>query len=115
MTLPAASASALEAIVREQRERSSDGRSRVIGIRAQPTWEVGPLTIDGESVRVVGCTSALAVRAVLAEGGDPDEWLVILTDRDEREPRTATQLPDAKGGILAELVIPCCCVAHATG
>jgi PglZ domain len=85
VTLPAASPSALEAIVRRQRERSRDGRGRVIGVRAQPTWEAGPLTVDGESVRVVGCTSALAVRAELAERGDPAEWLVILTDRDERD------------------------------
>ncbi len=85
MTAPAATPSALEAIVREQRQRSSDGRSRVVGVRAQPTWEAGPLTVDGESIRVVGCASALAVRAELAERDDPSEWLVILTDRDPRD------------------------------
>ena len=85
MTAPAASPSALEAIVREQRQRSSDGRSRVVGVRAKPSWEGGPLTVDGESVRVVACASALAVRAELAERDDPSEWLVILTDRDPRD------------------------------
>jgi len=85
VTAPAASPSALEAIVREQQQRSSDGRSRVVGVRAQPTWEAGPLTVDGESVRVVGCASALAVRAELAERDDPSEWLVILTDREPRD------------------------------
>ena len=47
MTAPAATPSALEAIVREQRRRSSDGRTRVVGVRAQPTWEGGPLTYLG--------------------------------------------------------------------
>jgi hypothetical protein len=43
------------------------------------------LTVDGEAVRVVGCPSTLAVRAELVEHDDPSEWLVILTDRDERD------------------------------
>jgi hypothetical protein len=85
VTLSAASPAAIEAIVREQRLRSGDGRGRVIGVRAQPTWTAGPLTVDGELVRVVGCGSTLAVRAELVEQGDLSEWLVILTDRDVRD------------------------------
>jgi hypothetical protein len=85
VSLPAATPSALEAVVREERQRASDGRSRVIGIRAQPTWQAGPLTVDGEAVRVVGCASSLAVRTELAQLDDPSEWLVILTDRDPHD------------------------------
>ena len=85
MTLPVASSSALEVVVRGERQRSSNGGGRVIGVRAQPVWESGPLLVDGEPVRVVGCASALAVRAELAERDDPSEWLVILTDRGARD------------------------------
>ncbi|MCP9485023.1 MAG: BREX-2 system phosphatase PglZ [Gaiellaceae bacterium MAG52_C11] len=54
-------------------------------MRALPAWTEPPFSLEGDPVRVVGCPSSLAVRAELAERDDPTEWLVILTDRDERD------------------------------
>jgi hypothetical protein len=66
---------------------SDDGKCRtgVLGIRARPTWP-GPSDFpyaDFE-VRVVPCTSALAVRDALRQRRQ-GTWLVILTDRDESD------------------------------
>lgn len=85
MSLPTATRSSLEAIVREHQQRSTDARDRVIGVRARPAWAEPPFSLEGDPVRIVGCASSLAVRAELAERDDPTEWLVILTDRDERD------------------------------
>lgn len=86
MNLPAASRATIEALVRGQRLRDEQRPTRVIGVQARTDW-IGPASfaVDGESVRVVPCRSALEVRSQLAERDDPAEWLVLLTDRDERD------------------------------
>ena len=65
--------------------REGKQKSGVLGIRARPTWS-GPteFAYADFKVRVVPCTSALAVRDALRSRGD-GTWLVILTDRDERD------------------------------
>lgn len=57
-------------------------RSRVIGIHAQPFWNGPPsFTVDGTTVYVRACVSALAVREALAEHATrPDDVLVVITD-----------------------------------
>ena len=60
--------------------------ARVIGVHARPEWaEPASFTLEGEPIRVVPCRSALEVRVELVERDDPAEWLVLLTDRDERD------------------------------
>ena len=65
--------------------REGKQKSGVLGIRAKATWS-GPseFVYADFKVRVVPCTSALAVRDALRSRGD-GTWLVILTDRDERD------------------------------
>ncbi|MGH6691466.1 MAG: BREX-2 system phosphatase PglZ, partial [Gammaproteobacteria bacterium] len=65
--------------------RKSGSRSRIVGIQAQPVWS-GPesVTIDGSTVHVRPCVSALAVREALGEHADHSgDYLVIVTDVDD--------------------------------
>jgi len=75
------------AVVRSlvDRARERPERGRVIGVRATPD-QAAQRTLEhrGESVRVVPCVSALAIRAALLDRTD-NEWLVILTDRPEED------------------------------
>jgi hypothetical protein len=57
----------------------------VMGVRAKPEWtDVAEFEHNGLGVRVVVCPSALAVREALVDRAQ-DRWLVVLTDRDEKE------------------------------
>jgi hypothetical protein len=60
-------------------------RGGVLGVHARPEWS-GPAEFDfgGTSVRVASCPSTLAVREALLDRS-PDRWLVVLTDRTERD------------------------------
>lgn len=59
------------------------GNQRVLAVRGTPDPGVERrLTDAGESVHVLPCVSALAIRDALYQRSD-DEWLVILTDRSE--------------------------------
>jgi len=75
------------AVVRSliDRVRERPERGRVIGVRATPD-QAAQRTLEhrGETVRVVPCVSALAIRAALLDRTD-NEWLVILTDRPEED------------------------------
>lgn len=88
MTLPAATRATVEALVRTHRQRADPDveTCRVIGVQARPEWQ-GPQSfpVEGETVRVAPCRSVLEVRVELADRADPDEWLVLVTDRDERD------------------------------
>jgi hypothetical protein len=85
---PIATRRDVERLVGNARQREEHGarRRRVLAVRARPSWtEAGELVVGGETVRVVACPSALGVRAALIERDDPEEWVVVLTDRDERD------------------------------
>jgi hypothetical protein len=65
--------------------RARPERGRVIGVRATPDPGARrDLSHEGETVHVVPCVSALAIRTALLDHQD-DEWLVILTDRPEED------------------------------
>lgn len=75
-------------VVRSLLGKASRGgtiRSGVLGLRARATW-AGPdeFPYADFTVRVVPCTSALAVRDALRSRRDGG-WLVILTERDEND------------------------------
>jgi hypothetical protein len=75
--------------------RSKGYPGGVLGVRAQPIWSGRSSFVHQDvPVRVVVCTSSLAVREALQER-DPQRWLVLLTDRDEA---------DLGVGILSHLV-----------
>lgn len=75
--------------------RKKGYNASVLGVRARPEWSGDSLfALDGAAVRVVPCPSALAAREALLTRAD-DEWLVILTDRDEQ---------DLGAGIVSRLV-----------
>src|ERR1700761_3347717 len=60
-------------------------RSGVLGVRARPEWDGPPeFSHDGATVRVVPCESVLAVWEAIS-GRDRKQWLVVLTDRDDRD------------------------------
>lgn len=59
-----------------------NGHGGVLGIRALPEWDGPEIVHDAKPVRVVACASALAVRVALRDRV-PQQWLVVLTDRDE--------------------------------
>jgi hypothetical protein len=92
-TLPEASAAEVRTLI--ARARGKGYRGGVIGVHAQARW-TGPrqFEVDGATVRVMPCVSALAVRAAVAEW-DQDGWLVVLTGRDDA---------DLGDGLLAHLV-----------
>lgn len=75
------------AVVRSLIDRAGERpeRGRIIGIRATPD-PAAQRTFEhrGETVQVVPCVSALAVRAALLDRAD-NEWLIILTDRSEED------------------------------
>jgi hypothetical protein len=50
----------------------------VIGVRASPRWDFGPVTLDGIKVVVVPCPSPLAMRAAFAEHLPEDDHAVPL-------------------------------------
>ena len=86
MSLPAATRATVEALVRTQRQRDEPEEPRVIGVQARPEWsEPASFSLEGETIRVVPCRSALEVRVELVERSDPGEWLMLLTDRDSRD------------------------------
>lgn len=77
-TLPVIKALLDEAV----RKRFTGG---VLGVRARPEWsDAAEFEHNGVGVRVVVCPSALAVREALVDRAQ-DRWLVVLTDRDEKE------------------------------
>lgn len=75
------------AVVRSlvDRARERPERGRVIGVRATPD-QAAQRTFEhrGDTVRVLPCVSALAIRAALLDRAE-NEWLVILTDRSEED------------------------------
>lgn len=73
----------VRAMLDEARRKNYDGG--VLGVRARPVWE-GPAEFEhrGTTVRIVPCTSTLAVREALSTRR-ADQWLVILTEQDDRE------------------------------
>ena len=79
----------VEALVRTQRSapaRMEKTLPRVIGVQARPDWqEATSFDCRRGPVRVAPCRSALEVRAELVESDDPAAWLVVLTDREQRE------------------------------
>jgi hypothetical protein len=79
-TLPVATMPVVRAYVRRLRKTGS--RTRIIGIRAQPTWNgAETVAVDGSTARVRACVSALAVREALVEHADRAEgYLVVITD-----------------------------------
>lgn len=69
-------------------EAQRDGYvSGILVAAAEPKWTGEPeLELEAGRVRVEPCISALAIRDVIAQyEPKPDELLVILTDRDERD------------------------------
>lgn len=65
-------------------EDSTD-TSRILALRSRPEWSGEPtLSVNGATVRVIGCTTPLAARAAI-HGLAADERLVLLTELDERE------------------------------
>ncbi len=57
----------------------------VLGVKARPEWsDPAEFEHNGVGVRVVACSSALAVREALLDRAQ-DRWLVVLTDRDDNE------------------------------
>ena len=84
MTAPtAATLPVIKALLDEAaRKRFTGG---VLGVRAKPEWtDAAEFEHNGLGVRVVVCPSALAVREALVDRAQ-DRWLVVLTDRDEKE------------------------------
>ncbi|GAA4282748.1 BREX-2 system phosphatase PglZ [Brevibacterium daeguense] len=71
-----------EALVRSRAAAliAKGGDARVLVMRAQPRWNGGDLTIDGQRVRVIEGISQLAILDAYAQQTD-DEYLVVLTDR----------------------------------
>ncbi|HET8643573.1 MAG TPA: BREX-2 system phosphatase PglZ [Pseudonocardiaceae bacterium] len=90
--LATATAPVVRALLDEARRKNY--RHGVLGVRARPQWS-GPAQFshEGVEVTVVACESALAAREALL-GRRPDQWLVVLTDRDES---------DLGAGVLAHL------------
>ena len=87
MSLPAATRATVEALVRTQRQRADPDAEacRVIGVQARPEW-AGPSSFPVEG-RPSGSPVPIRARgrAELSDRSDPDEWLVLLTDRDPRD------------------------------
>jgi len=81
--LPVATLPVVRAYVRQLRKKQR--RDRVLGIRAQPVWTGGSeLEVDGTTVHVRPCVSALAVREALVKHADSrDDYLVVITDVDD--------------------------------
>ncbi|MFW6033681.1 MAG: BREX-2 system phosphatase PglZ [bacterium] len=78
--LPVATVPVVRAYVRRLLNERRGGS--VLGISAQPKW-TGPdtLTVDGATVHVRACVSALAVREAMLEHAERDEgYLVVITD-----------------------------------
>lgn len=91
--LALASLPVLTALIDEARKR--DYRHGVLGVRARPEWPFPACFPHGlDTVRVVPCSSTLAVREALTERPD-DGWLIVLTDRDDG---------DLGAGVLTHLV-----------
>jgi len=85
VTTPTAPASlpVIKALLDEAARKHFTGG--VLGVRAVPEWsDAAQFEHNGVAVRVVVCPSALAVREALTER-TPHQWLVVLTDRDEKE------------------------------
>jgi hypothetical protein len=83
VTTTAATVPVIRALLDEAvRKRFKGG---VLGVSARPDWD-GPAEFEhnGVPVRVVSCTSTLAIRDALL-GRSHDRWLVILTDCDDAD------------------------------
>lgn len=86
MTLRAATPELIGQRVRAVLDKRPD--ADVIGLRAEPRWPGGTLTIDGRRVVVEPCTSPLSVRVALADwavAGDGADLLVVLCDLADAE------------------------------
>ena len=84
MTSPAAATlPVIKALLDEAtRKRFTGG---VLGVMAKPEWsDATEFDHNGVAVQVVSCPSTLAVREALT-ARTPDRWLVVITDRDDKE------------------------------
>jgi hypothetical protein len=79
--MPVATEAQVRRLAQDWLAKARDGQ--VLAIQARPQWP-GPdlLDVNGQSVRVVGCPSPLAMRAALVDRAE-GERLVVLTDCDE--------------------------------
>ncbi|MEQ9162472.1 MAG: hypothetical protein RLN74_07180, partial [Ilumatobacter fluminis] len=97
--MPAADPQQIRALVNAV-VQPGDSR-RVVAVRADPVW-TGPEVIDGPTpVRVVPCSSPLAVRAALVDHGDLEGGvLAILTPCADRDLGLDVLARLAKGRVL---------------